>query len=38
MGVLTHGNTRITIHPGTTQQEIDGLIASVKSNVEKLRA
>ena len=38
MGVLTHGNIRITIHPGTTQQEIDGLIASVKSNVEKLRA
>jgi cysteine desulfurase len=38
MGVLTHGNIRMTIHPGTTQQEIDGLIASVKNNVEKLRA
>ena len=38
MGVLTHGNIRITIHPGTTAQEIKGLIASVKNNVEKLRA
>ena len=38
MGVLTHGNIRITIHPGTTQEEIDGLIASVKNNVERLRS
>ena len=38
MGVLTHGNIRITIHPDTTQAEIDGLIASVNKNVERLRA
>ena len=38
MGVLTHGNIRITIHPDATQSEIDGLISSVKTNVERLRA
>ena len=38
MGVLTHGNIRITIHPGTTQEEIDGLIKSVVSNVNRSRA
>jgi cysteine desulfurase len=38
MGVLTHGNIRITIHPDSTQSEIDGLITSVKTNVERLRA
>lgn len=37
MGVLTHGNIRITIHPETTQAEINGLISSVKNNVERLR-
>ena len=38
MGVLTHGNIRITIHPDTTQAEIDSLISSVKKNVERLRS
>ena len=38
MGVLTHGNIRITIHPETTQAEIDSLISSVKKNVERLRS
>jgi len=38
MGVLTHGNIRITIHPDATQTEIDGLISSVENNVERLRA
>ena len=38
MGVLTHGNIRITIHPGTTQQEVDGLISTVATSVEKLRS
>ena len=38
MGVLTHGNIRITIHPGTSQLEVDGLIASVKKSVERLRS
>ena len=38
MGVLTHGNIRITIHPGTTQADIDGLIKSVVSNVNRSRA
>ena len=38
MGVLTHGNIRITIHPDATQSEIDGLISSVKTNVGRLRA
>ena len=37
MGVLTHGNIRIAIHPDATQSEIDGLISSVKNNVERLR-
>jgi cysteine sulfinate desulfinase/cysteine desulfurase-like protein len=37
MGVLTHGNIRITIHPGTTQADIDGLIDSVIKNVNGLR-
>ena len=37
MGVLTHGNIRITIHPGTTQEEIDGLISSVSKNVQRQR-
>ena len=38
MGVLTHGNIRITIHPDTTQAEIDSLISSIKKNVERLRS
>jgi cysteine desulfurase len=38
MGVLTHGNIRITIHPETTQAEIDALIESVKKNVNRLRS
>ena len=38
MGVLTHGNIRITIHPHTTQSEIDGLIASVIKNVDRQRS
>jgi cysteine desulfurase len=38
MGVLTHGNIRITIHPETTQTEIDGLIASVIKNVGRQRS
>ena len=38
MGVLTHGNIRITIHPETTQAEVDSLISSVKKNVERLRS
>jgi len=38
MGILTHGNIRITLHPDTTQSEVDGLISSVKSNVDRLRS
>jgi len=38
MGVLTHGNIRVTIHPETTQVEIDSLISSVKKNVESQRS
>ena len=38
MGVLTHGNIRITIHPDTTQEEIDSLKSSIKKNVERLRS
>jgi cysteine desulfurase len=37
MGVLTHGNIRITIHPDTTKAEIDGLCASVIKSVSGLR-
>jgi cysteine desulfurase len=38
MGVLTHGNIRITIHPATSQSEVDGLIASVIRSVEEQRS
>ena len=38
MGILTHGNIRVTIHPEITQAHIDGLILSVRKNVERLRA
>ncbi len=38
MGVLTHGNIRITIHPETTQSNIDGLIASITKNVDRQRS
>ena len=38
MGVLTHGNIRMTINPETTQTEIDGLIASVTKNVGRQRS
>jgi len=38
MGVLTQGNIRITIHPDTTQVEIDSLKSSIKKNVERLRS
>ena len=38
MGVLTHGNIRIAIHPGTTEDEVEALVASVKKSVERARA
>lgn len=38
MGVLTHGNIRVTIHRGTTAQEIDELANAIIESVMKVRA
>ena len=38
MGVLTHGNIRVTIHRGTTSQEIDELANAIIESVTSMRA
>jgi cysteine sulfinate desulfinase/cysteine desulfurase-like protein len=38
MGVLTHGNIRVTIHRGTTSQEIDELANAIIESVTAMRA
>jgi cysteine desulfurase len=38
MGLLTHGNIRITIHRGTTAQEIDSLANAIIESVAQMRA
>jgi cysteine desulfurase len=37
MGVLTHGNIRITLHHGVTEEEVDALIVAISSAVAELR-
>lgn len=37
MGLLTHGNIRITLHPGVTQADISALVTSVRESVSELR-
>jgi cysteine desulfurase len=37
MGLPTHGNVRITLHPEITDSEVVALIESVRRNVEILR-
>ena len=37
MGLLTHGNVRITIHAETTETDIDELIGALIQSVEELR-
>lgn len=37
MGLLTHGNIRITIHPGTTANEVQNLEAAIIESVSELR-
>lgn len=38
MGLLTHGNIRITLHHGTTSSQINGLIKAIRTAVTDLRA
>lgn len=38
MGILTHGNIRVTIHRGTTAQEIDELGSAIIESVAGMRA
>ncbi|CAB5238993.1 unannotated protein [freshwater metagenome] len=38
MQVLTHGNVRITVHSGTTHDEVMGLLRSLSSTVIRMRA
>ena len=38
MGLLTHGNIRLTIHRGTTAQEIDSLANAIIESVAQMRA
>jgi cysteine desulfurase len=38
MGVLSHGNVRISLHRGTTEDEVDRFLAELPGIVEELRA
>ncbi|MDP1720272.1 MAG: aminotransferase class V-fold PLP-dependent enzyme [Candidatus Nanopelagicaceae bacterium] len=38
MGLLTHGNIRVTLHHGTTQEDISALVAAIQEAVRNLRA
>lgn len=38
MGLLTHGNIRLTMHRGTTTQEIDALAIAIIESVAQMRA
>jgi cysteine sulfinate desulfinase/cysteine desulfurase-like protein len=37
MGVLTHGNIRITLHDGSTQNDIDALATAIIESVAQLK-
>lgn len=38
MGVLTHGNVRVSLHPGTTSEEVDRFLSVLPDVVARLRA
>ncbi|MDP1712298.1 MAG: aminotransferase class V-fold PLP-dependent enzyme [Candidatus Nanopelagicaceae bacterium] len=38
MGLLTHGNIRITLHHGATQEDISALVTAIREAVRELRA
>jgi cysteine desulfurase len=38
MGVLSHGNVRVSLHPGTTEQEVDRFLTVLPEVVAGLRA
>jgi len=38
MGILTHGNIRVTIHRGTTSEEIYALGSAIIESVAQMRA
>jgi len=38
MGVLTHGNIRITLHAGTRHDDVDALATAIIESVAQLRA
>ncbi len=38
MGVLTHGNVRVSLHRGTTSQDVDRFLAVLPGVVEQVRA
>src|SRR5690606_10721761 len=38
MGVLSHGNVRISLHRDTTEEEVDRFLAALPGIVESLRA
>jgi cysteine desulfurase len=37
MGVLTHGNVRLSLHPGVTEEDVDGFLAVLPGTVAALR-
>ena len=37
MGVLSHGNVRVSLHRGTTEEEVDRFLAVLPGIVEKIR-
>ena len=38
MGLPTHGNVRITLHPGIEEPQVESLIQSIQRNVLTLRS
>src|SRR5690349_24189 len=38
MGVLTHGNVRVSLHPGVSEADVEAFLAVLPSTVARLRA
>jgi cysteine desulfurase len=38
MGVLTHGNVRVSLHPGVSEADVDRFLAVLPTTVARLRA
>jgi len=38
MGVLTHGNVRVSLHPGVSTADVDEFLVAVRECVERIRA